>query len=274
MAGNTASGPRASWKQTPGLKERVIAFCAEKGSAAGNGAIGWLIKREFNVDVTPGQIAGAVHRWGILRGHPVAPPIADAGASEERVQERRRRHNDYRLMSEEEKEAKRLERVSAAVERRKEHEANRERRASMARQVNSQRLIPSEPKVNTMAMARHDREMARPSLTQMASHMTEPERLKRHLMGTLDQRAIKGTTLPALASEVGPPRGNSSPAYGRVIECQTITNTGSFGIGIEQCGQPSKPGKPYCEACCEVNYVHMPKSRTASSHNYRILSGV
>lgn len=234
--GTQASGPRASWKETPGLKERVIAFCAEKGSAAGNAAIARLILLKFHLMVTPGQVAGAVHRWGILRGHPQGPPIADPGASAERVEIRRQRHNDYRLMSEEEKEAKRLQRVAAAVERRKEYEANRERKARGARQVSPQRSIPSEPKVDAAAVARHDREMARPPL------------------------ALKPAKVhPVSRVPIEPP----SPAYGRVIECQTITNIGSCGIGIEQCGKPSKPGKPYCEDCCRVNYVLAPKSHRA-----------
>lgn len=236
MVGNLASGPRALWKATPGLKERVIAFCAEKGSAAGNPAIRVMIFKQFNFWVTPGQIAGAVHSWGILRGHPRHDPIADPGVNVDVLLVRRARHRAHENLSPEEKETKRQERVSAAIERRKEYEANRERKASMARQVNPQRSIPSEPKVNAAAVAKHDREMARPTLA--------PGPAKVHPVSRVSIEA------PVLV-------------YGRVIECQTITNTGSFGIGIEQCGQPSKPGKPYCEGCCRANYLPTPKMRTA-----------
>lgn len=234
--GSATSGPSAKWKETPGLKGRVIAFCAEKGSAAGNGAIGWLIKQEFNINVTPGQIAGAVHRWGILRGHPQSPPIADPGVSEEVLLARRARHRAHESLSPEEKETKRLQRVAAAIERRKDYEANRERKAREVRHVSPQRSIPSEPKVDAAAVAKHDREMAQPPLT--------PKPAKVHPV----------SRVPIEAPE---------PVYGRVIECQTITSIGSWGIGIEQCGKPSKPGKPYCEGCCRVNYVPTPKSRMA-----------
>jgi hypothetical protein len=236
MVGTAKSGSRAPWKETPGLKERVIKFCAMMGSYAGNAQIRQMIFEEFKLPLTLGMVAGAVHSWGILRGHPRWEPIAEPGFHEDILRVRRARHREHQNLSPEEKEAKRLARVAAAIERRKEYEANRERKARTDRQVNPQRSIPSGPKVDAAAMARHDQAMARPALAQ------RPARVH-----PVSQQPI----------EIRP------AVYGRVIECQTVTNTGSWGIGIEWCGKPSKPGKPYCEECCRAYYVPAPKSRSA-----------
>jgi hypothetical protein len=264
--GNASSGPRAPWKEIPGLKERVITFCAENGSAAGNLAIRRLIFIEFHILVTQSMVAGAVHRWGILRGHPRHDPIAEPGVSEEVLLIRRARHRAHQNLSPEEKETRRLDRVTTAIERRKDYEANRERKARSARYPNSQHSTAHEPQVNAAAVARHDREMARPALAQMNHHLTEPQRLERQLAATLSKRAMKGDTLPALTSDPGPLNGKLSPVYGRVIECQAVTNTGRHGVGIEWCGKPSKPGKSYCEGCYAIYHTRAPTMREARGY--------
>lgn len=67
-------------------------------------------------------------------------------------------------------------------------------------------------------------------------------------------RAVRAPTVTL----VGVKREPEPVRYGRVIECQTVTDPGRWGVGITFCSEPSVPGRVYCLDCCKRYYVKPP----------------
>lgn len=225
---------RGAWKNTPGLKDRVVAYCGEHGPKAGNLAIVQLVSREFGLEVSPCQVAGVVHRWGIVRGHP--PRGSQPSQRAERDRDRALRQVDRLKVVDTRAEHKR------GLEREREAKARTRRnseRNSHSREDMHQRLEAGpdpDLTVTSDAARAHDIAMARPMITRHPAH-------RQH------HSTVPKVTLAALPT-VKPASPFSNLVY-RAPQAEQFpfpTSFGRSGMCFWPLGEPGTPQFRYCDA--------------------------
>ena len=283
---NSRHDKRGAWKDTPGLKDRVIAFCALFGPKAGNSAIVHLVAREFRLEVTEHQVAGVVHRWGIVRGHPRhgGQPSQRDKRDQDRVLRQVDRHEHHNELA--------REREAAARARR-----NVDRMARESERMHQRLEAGPDPEltVTSVGARAHDIAMARPTIiarpslrqhqsvvpkvtleplrapTPVARTVADGERMHVPAPSEMTHEApgvavlAGGEVTPIRATRAvsifdnatyRAPQPAPAPipkASGRTIECQ-------FPIGepgqkdFHFCDVPSEPGRPYCEDHVKLCY--------------------
>jgi len=236
-----------NWK-TDAIRDRVAEFCAANTGANGNGAIKAMLEREFRVRLTPGQVAGAMHRWGIERGRhyfrksatdedmgyracfPDILTVEAAGLERLRLYKQVSRHKD---------------RAAYLAERHRAYERHRYAKAKAAREAHPAADAPRPDRSVTA-----NRRAANP----LMGSASAKAKMGRQSLAARTAPVIK--SLPPVPSTVT----DSQPApivfrttmpLKRIIDCQWLDGNGPFTA----CSERSEPGKSFCEAHCRRVYL-------------------
>lgn len=236
---------------------RVVEMLAVDGKIGGS-AIRAMILREFQIDSTPGQIAGMMHREGLKRGmayggNPVFPADMSREDRQTAIRERQRTRERKR------------EHIVTAAERVEVVQAENERAEIAAKQhdiitiVGDRTAAERHRKTNIARLAARFTTAGIQSLPALPSIVSPPIEVEAPVM-KVNTPEIPLNRLNPPSRVVTAPAEPSPQAYRPVRKC--LWPIGEVGSSdYRSCDEPHTTGRPYCQPHCDIAFVKVSSRR-------------